>query len=173
MRRFIIICLLVSAFATTSAQEYHIVLWDNTTAPTSNGITTPPHEVKPGVLTDTQSAEIWIYKANPEKATGQAVVFCPGGGYANLSMSNGHKTCKWFAENGITGVLLQYRLPNGHSEIPLNDVDKAVAKVRDMASELGIDAHKVGVSGTSAGGYLAGTAGIMSQSKPDFMILYY
>ena len=80
---------------------------------------------------------------------------------------------RWFAENGIVGVMLKYRLPNGHSEVPLDDLDKAVATVREMAGELGVDPHKVGVAGTSAGGYLAGSAGVMSESKPDFMVLIY
>ena len=39
--------------------------------------------------------------------------------------------------------MLKYRLPNGHSEVPLNDLDKAVATVREMAGELGVDPHKV------------------------------
>ena len=57
--------------------------------------------------------------------------------------------------------------------MPLDDRDKAVATVREMAGELGVDPHKVGVAGTSAGGYLAGSAGVMSESKPDFMVLIY
>ena len=164
---------LLFAAVSVSAQDYHIKLWDNTTAPTSNGVTGDEYERKPGTLTNTSSAEIWIYKPAPEKATGQAIVFCPGGGYSQLSIANGHNTCKWFAENGIVGVMLKYRLPNGHSEVPLDDLDKAVATVREMAGELGVDPHKVGVAGTSAGGYLAGSAGVMSESKPDFMVLIY
>lgn len=42
--------------------------------------------------------------------------------------------------------MLKYRLPNGHSEVPLDDLDKAVATVREMAGELGVDPHKVGVA---------------------------
>ena len=173
MKRMMILAASLFAAFAVSAQDYHITLWDNSTAPTSNGLTGEEVTLKSGVVTNTQSAEIWIYKADPAKATGQAIVFCPGGGYSQLSVGNGHTTCKWLAENGITGVMLKYRLPNGHSEIPLNDVDKAVATVREMADELGVDPHKVGVSGTSAGGYLAGSAGIMSKTKPDFMVLIY
>ena len=156
MKRLTILATLLFAAVSVSAQDYHIKLWDNTTAPTSNGVTGDEYERKPGTLTNTSSAEIWIYKPAPEKATGQAIVFCPGGGYSQLSIANGHNTCKWFAENGIVGVMLKYRLPNGHSEVPLNDLDKAVATVREMAGELGVDPHKVGVAGTSAGGYLGG-----------------
>ena len=156
MKRLTILATLLFAAVSVSAQDYHIKLWDNATAPTSNGVTGDEYERKPGTLTNTSSAEIWIYKPAPEKATGQAIVFCPGGGYSQLSIANGHNTCKWFAENGIVGVMLKYRLPNGHSEVPLNDLDKAVATVREMAGELGVDPHKVGVAGTSAGGYLAG-----------------
>lgn len=173
MKRLTILAALLAGAVSVSAQDYHIKLWDNATAPTSNGLTGDEYEVKPGALTNTSSAEIWIYKPAPEKATGQAIVFCPGGGYSQLSVGNGHTTCKWLAENGIVGVMLKYRLPNGHSEVPLNDLDKAVATMREMAGELGIDPHKVGVSGTSAGGYLAGSAGVMSKSKPDFMVLIY
>ena len=113
MKRLTILATLLFAAVSVSAQDYHIKLWDNTTAPTSNGVTGDEYERKPGTLTNTSSAEIWIYKPAPEKATGQAIVFCPGGGYSQLSIANGHNTCKWFAENGIVGVMLKYRLPNG------------------------------------------------------------
>lgn len=45
------------------AQDYHVVLWDNTTAPTSNGLSGDEVESKPGQWKNTQTAEMWIYKA--------------------------------------------------------------------------------------------------------------
>ena len=78
MKRLTILATLLFAAVSVSAQDYHIKLWDNTTAPTSNGVTGDEYERKPGTLTNTSSAEIWIYKPAPEKATGQAIVFCPG-----------------------------------------------------------------------------------------------
>lgn len=167
--------LLLAALTLSSAlyaQDYHVVLWDNTTAPTSNGLTGEETQPKPGQCSNTQKAEMWIYKAG-DNATGQALVFFPGGGYATLSVGNGHKEAKWFAENGITAAVVKYRLPNGHSEVPRNDADEALRVMREMAAELNIDPTKVGVSGTSAGGYLAGSVGTLSEVKPDFMILYY
>lgn len=59
------------------AQDYHVVLWDNTTAPTSNGLSGNEVESKPGQWKNTQTAEMWIYKAG-DNATGQALVFSPG-----------------------------------------------------------------------------------------------
>ena len=69
--------------------------------------------------------------------------------------------------------MVKYRLPNGHSEVPRNDADEALRVMRSMAAELNIDPAKVGVSGTSAGGYLAGSVGTLSDVKPGFMILFY
>lgn len=97
----------------------------------------------------------------------------PGGGYSSLSVGNGHKEAQWFARNGITAAVVKYRLPNGHSEVPRNDADEALRVMRSMAAELNIDPAKVGVSGTSAGGYLAGSVGTLSDVKPGFMILFY
>ena len=154
------------------AQDYHVVLWDNATAPTSNGLTGEEIQPKPGQWSNTQKAEMWIYKAG-DNTTGQALVFFPGGGYSTLSVGNGHKEAKWFAENGVTAAVVKYRLPNGHCEVPRNDADEALRVMREMAAELNIDPAKVGVSGTSAGGYLAGSVGTLSEVKPDFMILYY
>ena len=155
-----------------ATQRLVALLWDNTTAPTSNGLSGDEVESKPGQWKNTQTAEMWIYKAG-DNATGQALVFFPGGGYSSLSVGNGHKEAQWFARNGITAAVVKYRLPNGHSEVPRNDADEALRVMRSMAAELNIDPAKVGVSGTSAGGYLAGSVGTLSDVKPGFMILFY
>lgn len=154
------------------AQDRHIVLWDNTSAPTSNDLTGDEVEMKPGQWTNTQTAEMWIYQAGAN-ATGQGIVFFPGGGYANLSVGNGHKTAEWFAKNGITAAVVKYRLPNGHSEVPREDADEALRVMRSLAPELHIDPDKIGVSGTSAGGHLAASVGTLSPQRPSFMILFY
>ena len=101
MKRLTILATLLFAAVSVSAQDYHIKLWDNTTAPTSNGVTGDEYERKPGTLTNTSSAEIWIYKPAPEKATGQAIVFCPGGGYSQLSIANGHNTCLLYTSSAV------------------------------------------------------------------------
>ncbi|MFQ7502340.1 MAG: hypothetical protein ACLRMJ_02950 [Alistipes finegoldii] len=71
---------------------------------------------------------MWIYKAG-DNATGQALVFFPGGGYSTLSVGNGHKEA-----NGSPKTASHrrggYRLPNGHSEVPRNDADDAARHAR-------------------------------------------
>ncbi len=98
--------------------------------------------------------------------TGVAVVVFPGGGYQILAIDlEGTEVCDWLTAHGITCVLLKYRVP-GESRYPLSgpypdsplalqDAQRTVGLVRNHAAEWGIDPHKIGVLGFSAGGSLA------------------
>jgi acetyl esterase/lipase len=99
------------------------------------------------------------------KNAGTAVVVFPGGGYWVLYMDlEGTEVCDWLASKGITCVLLKYRVPGDHlsprsgaypkSPMALEDAQRTVGLVRFHAAELGIDPHKIGVLGFSAGGHL-------------------
>ncbi len=120
-----------------------------------------------------------MHLAKPDRRTGAAIVICPGGGYAGLTMtSEGHDTAEWFAARGVAGIVLQYRLPgvHGHTHAsPLQDAHAAITVVRQRAAEWGIDPHRVGILGYSAGGHLASTAGTHfdENTRPDFMLLIY
>lgn len=124
----------------------------------------------------------------PEKPNGTAVVICPGGGYGGLvTGAEGHGIATWLNAHGITGVVLEYRLPKGRPYVPLLDAQRAIRTVRASAKAWGIDPAKVGIMGFSAGGHLASTAGThfddgnpkaddaveKQSSRPDFMILVY
>lgn len=64
-------------------------------------------------------AELKVFLPNEKKATGRAVVICPGGGYENLAME--HEGTQWapfFNNLGIAVVVLKYRMPNGNDEVP-------------------------------------------------------
>ena len=116
---------------TATAQDYGqartLKIWDNKTAPHGNGIATPEREPEKNRLTDVSEAVLYIFPAAPEKATGQAVVICPGGGYVKLCIDyEGYEMAQWFAEHGITAAVLKYRMPNGHPEVPLEDVEQAL-----------------------------------------------
>ena len=50
-------------------------------------------------------------------ANGTAVIICPGGGYARLSIdSEGYDVAKRLNEMGVTAFVLKYRLPNDESQ---------------------------------------------------------
>lgn len=126
-----------------------------------------------GISNVTDSARIDIYI--PEKPNGQMVVACPGGGYANLSTWNeGLYAAKWMNDRGIACAVVKYRLPNGHKEVPLQDVQNAFRYCRHHSQEWGI--KQIGVMGFSAGGHLASTVETMyvdSTTRPDFAVLLY
>ena len=165
--------------ATASAQDYGqtatLKIWDNTTAPHSNGIATPEREPEPNRIADVSQAVLYIFPADPAKATGQAVVICPGGGYVKLCIDyEGYDMAKWFAANGITAAVLKYRMPNGHPEVPLEDVEQALRIMMGLeAGATGFTAGKVGIVGSSAGGHLAASASTLAETKPAFSILFY
>ena len=82
---------------------------------------------------------------------------------------------QWLAKNGITGVVLEYRLPNGHKEVPLEDAVEAIRIVRKKAKKWGLDPAKVGIMGFSAGGHLAASASNIPavEDRPNYSILFY
>lgn len=135
-----------------------------------------------------EDAEVWITLHRPAKANGTAIVICPGGGYAAVVKEpEGHGIAAWLDRHGITGVVLEYRLPGGRTWVPLLDAQRAVRTVRANAKEWGIDPARIGIMGFSAGGHLASTAGTHFDEgdpaaadavdrvscRPDFMILVY
>jgi acetyl esterase/lipase len=114
-------------------------------------------------ITNVKDPTITVFQAAAEKNTGVAVIICPGGGYWNLAWDlEGEEVAKWFNAAGVNGVVLKYRVPrrSGQPERlpapgPLWDAQRAVSLVRSHASEWGIDPHKIGIIGFSAGGHLA------------------
>ena len=126
-----------------------------------------------GVANITDSARIDIYI--PKNHNGQMVITCPGGGYQYVSTWNeGAYSAKWMNDRGIACAVLKYRMPNGHNEVPLQDVQNALRYCRHHAAEWGI--RQIGVMGLSAGGHLASTAATMyvdSTTRPDFAVLLY
>ncbi len=157
-------------------EDEKIVIWDNDKAPHSNGLTGEAYDATPNRLVNTTEAVMYIYHADKTKATGQSVVICPGGGYGKLSMDQeGYLMAQWLAKNGITGIVLEYRLPNGHKEVPLEDAVEAIRIVRKKAKKWGLDPTKVGIMGFSAGGHLAASASNIPavEDRPNYSILFY
>ena len=117
-------------------------------------------------------ATLTIYPA--KKPNGQAIVACPGGGYAGIATTHeGHDMAAWFNTQGITYAVLHYRMPYGKHEIPLSDAHQAIRYMRKNAEKWGIE--QLGIMGSSAGGHLASTAATHfdAETRPDFQILFY
>ena len=145
----------------------------------------------PGALgtADVDQPIITPYLPPVGTANGTAVVIFPGGGYQHLSMEKeGSDVANWLAGTGVTAFVVRYRLgPTYHHPIELGDAQRAIRIVRSRATEWGIDAHRLGIIGFSAGGHLASTAGTHHDagnatssdpiehvsSRPDFMLLLY
>ncbi len=137
----------------------------------------------------TEEANAWITVHRPtDAASGTAIVICPGGGYGGLVVGpEGHGIAAWLNQNGITGVVLEYRLPAGRHSVPLLDAQQAIRTVRANAKQWDLDPAKIGIMGFSAGGHLASTAGTHFDNgdasatnaiervscRPDFAILVY
>lgn len=117
-------------------------------------------------------ATLTIYPAS--KPNGQAIIACPGGGYAGIATTHeGHDMATWFNTQGITYAVLHYRMPYGKHEIPLSDAHQAIRYMRKHASQWSI--NQLGIMGSSAGGHLASTAAthFTEDTRPDFQILFY
>lgn len=131
-----------------------------------------------------------VFLAPAAKATGTAVIICPGGGYARLAIDHeGYDVAKRLNDIGVTAFVLKYRLPNDQSQpdkttAPLLDAQQAIRMVREQATAFRINPNRIGLMGFSAGGHLASTAGTHSAQpadskasttsvRPDFLMLLY
>ncbi|SEM59749.1 Acetyl esterase/lipase [Luteibacter sp. UNCMF331Sha3.1] len=133
--------------------------------------------------------------------TGAAMLVFPGGGYRVLAIDlEGTEVCDWLTARGVTCVVLKYRVPGSgpywndecncrkepKEPMALQDAQRAMVLVRQRASSLGIDPHKIGVIGFSAGGrmvadisnhtrlsYTPVDAADTLSTRPDFAIAGY
>jgi acetyl esterase/lipase len=131
--------------------------------------------------------------------TGAAIMVFPGGGYQHLAIDlEGSEICEWANAHGNTCAVLKYRVPQTwwHDDcdcqreprpfLPLQDAERAMGLLRQRAASLGIDSHKIGVIGFSAGGHLATAlsnarersyapvdAADTLSARPDFAMVLY
>ena len=181
-----IFALVITSF-TTMAQDFKLKVWPNG-APDSNGMTVPEEVYEGKRVRNVSEAEIYVYLPKMGINTGAAVVICPGGGYMTEAMDHeGYDLAEWLTTQGVAGIVLKYRLPYGHDQIPLEDAQRALRIVHQKAPEWGINPAKIGIAGSSAGGHLASTAGTRFDMgkpdssdpiekyscRPDFMLLLY
>ncbi len=175
MKRHLLAMGLFAALTTCLAQE-SFPLWP---------------EKAPGALgtSSNDTPTLTVYLPAEGKATGAAMVICPGGGYGGLAQHEGKDYALWLADHGVTGFVLKYRLGSHGYRHPvmLGDAARAVRTVRAQAEKWKVDPKRIGIMGSSAGGHLASTllthfdAGNSNasddidkqSSRPDLGILCY
>ena len=184
MLRKLLFTLTILISAMTIQAQTEVKLWDNTTAPHSNLLVGQERDEGEVRYSNTTEAVLYIYEAAEDKATGQSVVICPGGGYWLVAIGHeGHDFGKWLAQNGITAAVLKYRMPNHHPEVPMEDAAEALRFMKEeWAPKHCITS--VGIMGFSAGGHLAASTAVGALAhngdtshratlRPDFAVLFY
>lgn len=164
MKKVCFVCMLMIAAVAASAQTkgLQVNLWPSG-APTDNGD-----------VADT--ARVVVFLPAAERATGRAIVVCPGGGYTHLAFEKeGTRWADVFNSMGIAVVVLKYRMPHGRWQVPQEDAKEAVRLVRRHAQQWHVNADDVGIMGFSAGGHLASTVATQAEgdARPNFQLLFY
>jgi acetyl esterase/lipase len=141
-----------------------------------------------GAVSNVSRPRLEIYA--PPHPNGTAVIVIGGGGYARIGIDQEvMPTATWLTTQGVTAVVLYYRLPADHwpAVAPFQDAQRAIRVLRAHAHELGVDPAHIGVMGFSAGGNLAGIAETrfadvfypavdaadQLSARPDFAALIY
>lgn len=197
------------AWPPTSQRQ--IPLWPNG-VPDMKGIAQPPESTEASTVPDrfaglpvtaVKNVAVPTMTVYPPKGpnSGAALVVFPGGGFQELAIDlEGTEVCDWITAEGVTCVVAKYRVPNSDDHYDsdcdchvtprirraLQDAQRTIRLVRSRAKEMGVDPHKIGVIGFSAGGYLvAETSNVFTpaykavdavdqvSSRPDFAIAAY
>lgn len=199
------LALLCGAGAT--AQDYHpdsrapalavvtktIKLWPNG-APGSERRRAEPEQAAEYWVKNIHDPSLTVYPADPRHANGAAVIVVPGGGHRILVWTTeGIATAQPLARLGVTTFVLKYRLAREEGSTysiekdAASDLRRAIRWVRAHAAEYGVDPHRIGVMGYSAGGELvtlvadnpapaaSGTGDALDKvdARPDFQILVF
>ena len=179
-------------FANDPNTPFVLKLWPDK-IPYSNGTLAEEITTDKGHIRNIQDPTITVYLPAADKATGAAVVICPGGGYWLLAIHHeGYDIAKWLNTLGIAGIVVKNRLPTSENitdtaEVAMTDAQRAVRLARYHANDWGLQADKICIIGFSAGGHLASTVGThfdygqkdspdsvqQVSCRPDFMILMY
>lgn len=180
------------ATAMAQTQPEVIKLWPDNAIPNAKPGVSLPEKAEPGKdgilrISQVSVPTLTVYQPEKSKATGAAIMICPGGGYAILASGHeGADMARWFTDLGVTAFVLKYRLPDerlmtNQHEVPLLDAMQGMKLIRQQAGRFGIDPAKIGVMGFSAGGHLASTLSThyhrgpqaSEEAKPNFSILLY
>jgi len=190
----------------TSPQETRVPpelpLWENGSPahafPLAEKEQVRSHPAQPGspsemnrVFSSVSSPTYSIHR--PQNPNGVGLVICPGGGFKDVWIDReGHNLALWLKDHNVTSLVLKYRTRpadlkranawRDYQRAVRSDGWKAIRTLRQQAKDLGLQPDKIGICGFSAGGHLAISCALRTESKllgtevsgmPDFAGLFY
>lgn len=194
-------CLLPLLSVKTSAQDQVIRLYDGKAPGSENWTHSEKYNDKnlwnTPVVFNVADPTLTVFKPDPAKANGTAVVICPGGAFFALSIdSEGNDVARWLVEKGVTCFVLKYRLVECKTDDPTREVGTvgpldpvvapivklamadglaAIGYIRENARELGVNPNRIGIIGFSAGGTVAASVAYnyAPETRPNFVAPIY
>jgi len=188
----LVVGLLLPALLMAAPAPEVIHLWPNG-APGFESRKDEPEQAKDYWVKNIHYPSVTVFRPEPGKANGCAVVVAPGGGFRELVFyAEGEQAAAALTKLGVTVFALKYRLPREAGspytmEHVKQDAYRAIRLVRSRAQEFGIDPHRVGMLGFSAGGAVVLMVGFdrgdgavaavdpidRQNGRPDFLMMVY
>lgn len=126
-----------------------------------------PHERTVDHITSPEMA-VFAPNAGAKAGNGAAILLCQGGGYVHIAQSAAVPAALTAA--GYTVFDLLYRLPGdgwtAGPDAPFADAVRAIRRIRADAAKYGVDPHRIGVMGFSAGGHVAASLATRFSEPP-------
>ncbi len=200
--RSLAVALLVSVLASQSSAQDKVIRLYAGPAPGSEDWKHSEQESRTNlwqtrVAFNVVNPTLTVFKPDPAKANGTAIVICPGGAFFGLSIdSEGCDVARWLQDCGITCFVLKYRLVPCKTDDPtrelmtrgnldevvapivklaLADGQAAIAHVRQHAKDFGVNPNRIGIIGFSAGGTVTASVAYnyTPESRPNFAAPIY
>lgn len=126
--------------------------------------------------TPTSDSQLHLYlPENISTTPTPLILILPGGCYHHYATKyEGTNWVPFILKLGFAAAVLEYNLPWGNPDIPVNHVNKVISYLKDTP-DFHIDAEHIGIMGFSAGGHLASFIATQANknNRPSFQVLFY